>query len=46
MDLERIHDDCVHMTVPTKFLKSWIQAHYADRVLACWAVGSTEREAR
>ncbi|MFX5903558.1 DnaA N-terminal domain-containing protein, partial [Acinetobacter baumannii] len=36
MDLERIHDDCVHMTVPTKFLKSWIQAHYADRVLACW----------
>lgn len=36
MDLERIHDDCVHMTVPTKFLKSWIQAHYADRVLSCW----------
>jgi chromosomal replication initiator protein len=36
MDLERIQDDCVHMTVPTKFLKSWIQAHYADRVLSCW----------
>ncbi len=36
MDLERIHDDCVHMTVPTKFLKSWIQTHYTDRVLACW----------
>ena len=36
MDLERIHDDCVHMTVPTKFLKSWIQAHYAYRVLTCW----------
>ncbi|EKS33212.1 chromosomal replication initiator protein DnaA [Afipia clevelandensis] len=36
MDLERIHDDCVYMTVPTKFLKSWIQAHYSDRVLTCW----------
>ncbi len=36
MDLERIQDDCVHMTVPTKFLKSWIQTHYTDRVLACW----------
>jgi len=36
MDLERIHDDCVHLSVPTKFLKSWIQAHYADRVLSCW----------
>ena len=36
MDLERIQDDCVFMTVPTKFLKSWIQSHYVDRVLACW----------
>jgi chromosomal replication initiator protein len=36
MDLDRIHDDCIYMTVPTKFLKSWIQAHYADRVLTCW----------
>jgi len=36
MDLERIQDDCVYMTVPTKFLKSWIQSHYVDRVLACW----------
>jgi chromosomal replication initiator protein len=36
MDLERIQEDCVHLSVPTKFLKSWIQAHYADRVLSCW----------
>jgi len=36
MDLERIHDDSIYMTVPTKFLRSWIQAHYADKVLACW----------
>ena len=36
MDLERIQDDSVHLSVPTKFLKSWIQAHYAERVLSCW----------
>src|SRR5262249_47217484 len=23
-------------SVPTRFLKSWIQSHYAERVLACW----------
>jgi chromosomal replication initiator protein len=22
--------------VPTRFLKSWIQSHYSERVLACW----------
>ena len=36
MDLERIQEDSVHLSVPTKFLKSWIQAHYAERVLTCW----------
>jgi chromosomal replication initiator protein len=36
MDLERVSGDAVHMSVPTRFLRSWIQAHYADRVLACW----------
>lgn len=36
MDLEQISDDSVHMSVPTRFLKSWIQTHYAERVLSCW----------
>ena len=36
MDLESVQDESVHLSVPTRFLKSWIQAHYADRVLACW----------
>ncbi len=36
MDLESVNDDSAHMSVPTRFLKSWIQAHYADRVLLCW----------
>src|SRR3954470_4937384 len=36
LDLESMHDDAVHMSVPTRFLKSWIQAHYAERVLDAW----------
>ncbi|MDU1693221.1 MAG: DnaA N-terminal domain-containing protein, partial [Bradyrhizobium sp.] len=36
MDLEAVQDESVHLSVPTRFLKSWIQAHYAERVLSCW----------
>jgi chromosomal replication initiator protein len=36
MDLEGIGDGAVRLSVPTRFLKSWIQSHYAERVLACW----------
>ena len=36
VDLEGLDDDTVRMSVPTRFLKSWIQSHYAERVLACW----------
>jgi len=36
MELDAIEDDVVRLSVPTRFLKSWIQAHYAERVLACW----------
>src|SRR6201985_3690244 len=36
MDLESVQPESVHLSVPTRFLKSWIQAHYADRVLSCW----------
>src|SRR5687767_4935383 len=36
MDLERIETGTASLSVPTRFLKSWIQSHYMDRVLACW----------
>src|SRR3979490_2501958 len=36
MDLESVQHESVHLSVPTRFLKSWIQAHYAERVLTCW----------
>src|SRR5271168_1149528 len=36
MDLESVQPESVRLSVPTRFLKSWIQAHYAERVLTCW----------
>src|SRR5258707_3831258 len=36
MDLEGVEQESIRLSVPTRFLKSWIQAHYAERVLACW----------
>src|SRR6202040_902486 len=36
MDLESVQQESVRLSVPTRFLKSWIQAHYAERVLTCW----------
>ncbi|ABD04713.1 chromosomal replication initiator protein DnaA [Rhodopseudomonas palustris HaA2] len=36
MDLEAVQPESVHLSVPTRFLKSWIQTHYSDKVLTCW----------
>jgi len=36
VDLEQLNGEAVRMSVPTRFLKSWIQTHYAERVLGCW----------
>jgi chromosomal replication initiator protein len=36
MDLGAVDDDAVRLSVPTRFLKSWVQSHYADKLLACW----------
>ena len=36
MEVEATESDTVRLSVPTRFLKSWIQSHYAERVLACW----------
>ena len=36
LELENIDGDTVQMTVPTRFLRSWIQSHYAEKLLACW----------
>src|SRR5204862_7392931 len=36
MDLEAVQDESVHLSGPTRFLKSWIKAHYAERALSAW----------
>jgi chromosomal replication initiator protein len=36
MELESLDLETAHISVPTRFLKSWIQSHYSERLLACW----------
>jgi len=36
MDMDSREGGHIRLSVPTRFLKSWILSHYADRVLACW----------
>ncbi len=36
MELEAVDGDAVRVSVPTRFLKSWVSTHYSDRVLTCW----------
>jgi chromosomal replication initiator protein len=36
LELDSLGEDCARLTVPTRFLKSWIEAHYHDRVLATY----------
>lgn len=51
MELESAEGDTVRLSVPTRFLKSWICSHYAERVLTHWrtelpAIRRTEIEVR
>jgi chromosomal replication initiator protein len=33
LELDRLSGDDAYLSVPTKFLKSWIQSHYTDKIL-------------
>ncbi|PNE09778.1 MAG: chromosomal replication initiation protein DnaA, partial [Beijerinckiaceae bacterium] len=33
LELDALSDQDIFLSVPTKFLKSWIQSHYVDRIL-------------
>jgi len=35
VELESINGATVHLSVPTRFLKNWLQSHYYDRLLIC-----------
>ncbi len=34
VELDSLDDDTVHLSVPTRFLKNWLQSRYRDRLLA------------
>jgi len=34
LELDHLAEPVIYLSVPTKFLKSWIQSHYTDRLLA------------
>jgi len=36
LDLEEIVDDLAHLSVPTRFLCSWIQSNYSEKILAAF----------
>src|SRR3954447_20042884 len=36
MELCAIDGEMVRFSVPTRFLKSWVQSHYSDKLLTCW----------
>ena len=36
MEPESIDGDTVKLSVLTRFLKSWVQSHYAEKLLGCW----------
>ena len=36
VDLEENTDGTVRLSVPTRFLKQWIQSHYRDRLVGLW----------
>ena len=41
VEFEQEDKSTVYLSVPTRFLKSWIMSHYYDRLLALW---KTERD--
>ena len=41
MELESQELDTARISVPTRFLKSWIQSHYSEKLLACWQAERT-----
>ena len=46
LELEEIVDDVVHLSVPTRFLCSWIQSNYLDRILSAFQAEMGENIAR
>lgn len=37
LELMRIHDGLAELSVPTRFLRSWLQGHYVDKITAIFS---------
>lgn len=42
LELVAVRDDVAELSVPTRFLKSWLQGHYIDRIESIWAEENPE----
>ena len=42
LELDRIADETAYLSVPTNFLKTWIQSHYVDRLAATLSAEAPE----
>lgn len=40
--IRSIEDGVVHVTVPTRFMRDWVVAHYAERIATLWQSESPE----
>ena len=36
LELEEVVDDVVHVSVPTRFLCSWVQSNYGEKILGAF----------
>jgi chromosomal replication initiator protein len=36
MELDNIDGETVRLSVATRFLKTWTQSHYSEKILTCW----------
>src|SRR5215212_4335095 len=44
LEMDAVGEGCARLSVPTRFLKSWIEAHYVDRVLSVYRTEAPDLE--
>ena len=42
MELDAVEKGAVRLSVPTRFLRNWIQSHYSEKVLGNWQAEDTD----
>ena len=42
MKIRAVTDGVVHVTVPTRFMRDWVVAHYAERIATLWQAEAPE----